>query len=115
MKISNNAEALKMFENIAIDHIHYTQKGDTKNANECVITMQNVAAFLNENNALSALSVFLEHKNIHVRFCAAAYYLSIDEDYAIKILEGIASSSGMTSLNAFGTLSLWRESKNNKH
>lgn len=109
MKKIDIKKALDLFEKACIKHSEATEQGDHTTGNKYYITITKMAAFLKSENAISDLNDFLSSPFVGVRLWAASYWLAVNEQQGIKVLEEIINSSGIHSLTAEMTLKEWKK------
>ena len=108
-KIKDISEAIKLFEEAAINHAEATENGDYKTGNKAYQKKIVAISYLKEHNSVDKLLEYLNHSNIRVRLSAATYLLPKYEKEAIQVLEQIAEGTGILSFNAEMTISEWRK------
>jgi len=109
MKIKDIQTALEIFEDACIKHSDASEQGDYKTGNKYHSKIISAIAFLKSKNAISNLKGYLSSPFDGVRLWAACYWLPVNEQEGIKVLEEIIKSPGINSLTAEITLSEWRK------
>jgi hypothetical protein len=109
MKIKEIKIALEIFEEACIKHSEATEQGDYKTGNKYYTKIVKAATFLKNENAISNLRDYLSSPFVGVRLWTACYWLAVNEQEGIKVLEEIVKSPGIHSLTAETTLSEWKK------
>jgi hypothetical protein len=109
MKIKDIQTALEIFEDACIKHSEATEQGDYKTGNKYHSKIMKAIAFLKSENAITNLKDYLSSPFIGVRLWSACYWLPVNEQEGIKVLEEIIKSPGINSLTAETTLSEWKK------
>ncbi|MBD1432699.1 DUF2019 domain-containing protein [Sphingobacterium sp. DN00404] len=109
MKIKDIETALEIFEEACIKHSEATEQGDYKTANKYYAKIIKAATFLKSENAISNLKDYLSSSFVGIRLWAACYWLAVNEQEGIEVLEEIVKSTGIHSLTAETTLSEWKK------
>ena len=109
MKITDIQLALEIFEEACVLHIEATKNGDYKTGNKCHSRIMQAIAFLKSENAIGNLKDYLSHPDVGVRLWSASFWLPIDEEEGINILQDISNGSGIISLMAETTIQEWKK------
>jgi hypothetical protein len=109
MKIKDIKTALEIFEEACIKHSEATEQSDYKTGNKYYAKIFKAITFLKSENAISNLKNYLSSPFVGVRLWAAYYWLTVNEQEGIKVLEEIVKGSGIHSLTAETTLSEWKK------
>lgn len=109
MKIKDIQTALELFEDACIKHSEATEQGDYKTGNKYHSKIMKVIDFLKSKNAITNLKDYLSSPFVGVRLWSACYWLPVNEEEAIKVLEEIVKGQGINSLTAETTLSEWKK------
>lgn len=109
MKIKDIKTALEIFEEACIKHSKATEQGDYKTANKYYTEIINSVGYLKSVSEISNLRDFLCSPFVGVRLWAASYWLAVNEQEGIMVLEEIVKSPGIHSLTAETTLSEWKK------
>jgi hypothetical protein len=109
MKIKDIEKALEIFEEACIKHSEATEQGDYKTGNKYHSKILKAVTFLKSENAISNLKDCLSSPFVGVRLWSACYWLPVNEQEGIKVLEEIVKSPGINSLTAETTLSEWKK------
>jgi hypothetical protein len=108
-KIKDIETALLNMEEAANKHAEAIEQGDSKAANKNYAVMVKNITFLKNQNSIDKLSAFLNHGSTGVRLWASTYLLSVKEDEALKVLEHIASGTGILSFSAEMVVKEWKK------
>lgn len=109
MKVKTVSDALKVFEQNALEHERATNDGDYKLANKSHSRIMKAIKFLKEADKVDLLDLLLDHESLGVRSWAALYLLPICEEKAIDVLEEVAKDEGIRGLAAKTTIIEWRK------
>lgn len=109
IKIKNVQIALEIFEDACIRHSEATDQGDYKTGNKYYSKIIKAVIFLKSENAIHSLRNCLSSPFVGVRLWSACYWLPVNEQEWIDILEEIIKNPGINSLTAEMTLSEWRK------
>lgn len=107
MKYSNTDEALIEFEEAAQVHDEANRSGNYKKGNKANDRIRKALKYLWHNDRF-ALSPFLSHKNTNVKLWAAMFWLEINSEHAMRILDTLASSGALYSTEAKYCISEWK-------
>lgn len=100
---------LEIFEDSCIKHSEATKKGDYKTGNKYYSKIIKTGTFLKNENEISRLKDYLSSPFIGVRLWSACYWLPVNEEEGIKVLEEIVKSQEINSLTAETILSEWKK------
>lgn len=109
LKISDTKTALEIFENACIKQAEATEQGDYKSANKNYNLIVKSATYLKDENAINSLKDFLSNLNVGVRLWSACYWLPINEQEGIDVLNEIVKEPGIHSLTAEMTITGWKK------
>lgn len=109
VKIIDVTTALEAFEIACVNHAAATETGDFKTGNKNYDIIIKSVNYLKEQKAINDLKDFLNNSNIGVRLWSASYWLSINEEEGIKVLEEIIRKGGIHAFDAEMTLSEWKK------
>lgn len=108
-KIKDLKTALEIFVEASIKQAEATEQGDYKMGNKYYNKIIDAANYLKNEDAINSLKVLLSSPFVGVRLWAACYWLSVDENEGVKVLEEIAKNTDIHSLTAETTLSEWNK------
>lgn len=92
MKIKDIQSALEIFEDARIKHSEAIEQGDYKAGNKYHSKIMKAIAFLKNENAITNLKDYLSNPNIGVRLWSASYWLPVNEQEGIRVLEEIVKT-----------------------
>lgn len=83
-------------------------KESVKASNKAVDKIKKLCVKAKDNGELVELEEFLYHENKYVRCLAATYYLFVDEEIALKVLEELENLPIPNYVTAFTVLHAWK-------
>ena len=107
-KIKDLDTALKVYEATIVKQGETLEIGDYKTCNKCYDIHVGALAFIKEAKALHKLKPFLYHASRYLRICAAWDLLPVDEKEALQVLEQVAKTPGIFSIDAKHMIGDWK-------
>ena len=108
MSYSNSKEACSHFIKHGLIQHEANLSGDYEKGNQAYTEIKKALSYLWHNDPFT-VSGFLSHQNINMRLWAATFWLEINAEHAIKILEAIKNREQLYSTDAKYTLLEWEE------